>query len=221
MGINRVEHPITGGNIAIVAGERQLPAFWAYPKTGGTYPGVAVLGDGLSAATRQIVNRLAQRGLYVIAPDLNVLPPEQHGAGVNAALSALHTHNHCKGGLALVGIGAGGSLALHIGQQTGSARAIVAVEPDISTTRHRLQGNRHPTLVIFAGPVTPELQLLRSEFTPRNGTSLLVYPDACPDFLTTPQTGNDQQCEHYAWTHIMAFLEHHLTWPQRARAAVI
>lgn len=218
---NRVEHPITSGNIHIVAGARQLPAFWAYPETGGSYPGVAVLGDSLSAATRQLVNRLAQRGMYVLAPDLAQLSPSDALPAAHAALDVLRTHNHCNGSLALVGIGAGNALALHLHRKPGTVRATIAIQPTNPTAQAALHQEQGPLLVIYGGELSPEWQAFRANFTPTRGISLLVYAHACPNFLTTPHNPQDEQCQQYAWSHITAFLEQHLTWPRPAQTRVI
>src|SRR5258708_31331178 len=67
-----VQHQITSGFINIVADNHNLPAFWAHPEIGGTFPGLVLIHGwwGLTPHMRTQVRRFAELGFYVIAPDL-------------------------------------------------------------------------------------------------------------------------------------------------------
>src|SRR5258708_24635559 len=67
-----VQPRMTSGFINIVADSHYLPAYWAHPELGGVFPGLVLIHEwwGLTAQIRRQVRRLAELGLYVIAPDL-------------------------------------------------------------------------------------------------------------------------------------------------------
>src|SRR5260370_42594522 len=106
-----VQHLITSSYMRIVAGEQSVPAFWAYPQDGMTYPGIVLIheGWGLTGYTRHQARRLAETGYYVIAPDLfngRMATSSEEAAElyqqfspsaalrVEAALNVLATHPH-------------------------------------------------------------------------------------------------------------------------------
>src|SRR5258708_40326419 len=65
-----VQHQITSGFINIVADNHNLPAFWAHPEIGGTFPGLVLIHGwwGLTPHMRTQVRRFAKLGFYRVAP---------------------------------------------------------------------------------------------------------------------------------------------------------
>ena len=137
-----VQHRITSGYINVVAEGHYLPAFWAHPEIGGRFPGIVLIHEwwGLTAHVRTLVRRFAEVGFYVIAPDLYdgkaaATPEEAFAlsqalgeagpARVNAAISALETHNRFNGKMAVVGFQMGGELAYHAAMHRADLRAAV------------------------------------------------------------------------------------------------
>ncbi len=222
MHTNRLEYTITSVQIQIVAGERRLPAFFAYPNSGGLHPGVVLLdATPDSTARRQVANRLAQRGLYALAPALDDLPATAAAAAARAALQVLRTHNHCNGSLTVIGLDpAGSGLALQTGQASGQLAAVAAFAPPPALAEDTLRASP-PLLLVFGGPATPALHRLQAGFAPTPGRLLLRYPRAGSAFFTQPRTTTDRRCAEYAWTHLLAFLEQHLDWSRPARPAVM
>src|SRR5579859_4683530 len=105
-----VQHQVTSGFINVVAENHYLPAFWAHPEIGGTFPALVLIHTwlGLDGYMRRQVRRFAELGFYVIAPDLfdgQVATSDEQGrvletqfgevgvAKISAALRALETHN--------------------------------------------------------------------------------------------------------------------------------
>src|SRR5262245_2799826 len=69
----RVEYAIDSGYITIVAdGGQRLPAYWAHPRIGNRFSGIAILHDwwGMNDVCRLLANFFGQMGYYVIVPDL-------------------------------------------------------------------------------------------------------------------------------------------------------
>ena len=218
---SRIEYAITSSQIQIVAGDRQRPAFLAHPAGGGQHPGIVLLGHD-PASTRQTANRLAQRGLYVIAPALDTTPANTGPAGIRAAIQALRTHNHCNGSLCLLGLDpAGSALAVRMSPMPGRLAALAALGTPLELAGSALRENQRPLLLIYGGPVTPKLRRLQYEFAPTKDKALLIYPNASGQFLIRPASEIDRRCAEYAWTHLLAFLEQHLTWPSTTRPPVI
>src|SRR5262245_48739416 len=127
----RIQHRVTSGHIRIVADGHLLPAFWAHPEIGGTFPGLVLIHEwwGLTAHIRSLVRRFAEQGYYVIAPDLFdgqlarnadeglALQNRLGEAGlprINAALNVLQTHHKCNGKLGVVGWQLGGELTFQV-----------------------------------------------------------------------------------------------------------
>jgi dienelactone hydrolase len=121
-----VQHRINSGYIQIMDGERSLPAFWAHPQIGGTFPGLVLIhGErGLNNQIRMRVRRFAELGYYVIAPelfgatfgtnDVQICRAALRKGGespVLAALQVLRTHNRLNGKLGVVGWSGGGEIA--------------------------------------------------------------------------------------------------------------
>ncbi|MBN2469176.1 MAG: dienelactone hydrolase family protein [Anaerolineae bacterium] len=235
MHTHRLEYAITSSQIQIVAGERQLPAFLAHPNSGGIHPGIVLLGDSQSAALRQIANRLAQYGLYALAPALEVPSPGDPApdatdataspaamASARAAIQVLRTHNHCNGALALIGLSpAASALALRLSLASDHLAAVIVLEAPPLLVDETLHRNSHPLLMLYGGPDTPELRLLQHRFSPTPGKILLRYPYASPSFFHQPENATDQRSVNYAWAHLLAFLERHLDWSRPARSGAL
>jgi dienelactone hydrolase len=124
----RIEYPIDSGHIAIIGEGRRYPAYWAHPRIGGKFSGIALLHDwwGMANWVRMMANFFAMRGYYVIAPDLfheqTASTPKEAMAliektkdtryeGLDATLTVLETHNRTNRKVAAVGVGMGGTLA--------------------------------------------------------------------------------------------------------------
>lgn len=128
---DHIEYTIINGHVQIVVeGGRQLPAYWAHPDLGGTFPGVVLIHDwwGITSVERRLAGRFAQSGYYVIVPDLfngsTAATPQEAIALVEAlgdsgyqlvdtALTTLEQHVRCSRDVAAVGLGMGGTLAFH------------------------------------------------------------------------------------------------------------
>lgn len=236
MQTNRVEYPINSGYIQIVAEGNMLPAFWAHPDTGGTFPGVAVAHDrmGLTPFIRHTVRRFAQAGHYVIAPDLfnrqvasspaeaQALITQLGEAGppyIAAAIGALTTHNHCNGDIAVVGYGFGGTLALHMNVHRDDLKAVVAFNADMEPYRLLLPVSTIPLLSIYGmrgtgttGEQPDDLQAASAAAPERE---VIVYPEAGPTFYDNTQPDFAEDTASTAWLRVLKFLDDHTTDPSQ------
>lgn len=196
MEADRLEYPINSAYIRVVAAGKVLPAFWAHPDTGGTFPGLVALHDqwGLTAFIRRLVRRLAEAGYYVIAPDLfnqqTAATPEAASqlvaalgdagpAYLAAALGAVQTHHHCNGDIGLLGLGLGTVLAQHGAGQHENVQALITI------------GGDNP-----AASSTPLLALAGRAF----------FAEAADDA---------PQIDAASWAQMLDFLEAHLARPSQ------
>jgi carboxymethylenebutenolidase len=239
MQTDRVEYPINSGYIQVVAEGHMLPAFWAHPDTGGKFPGVALIHDqwGLTPHTRLLVRKIAENGHYVIAPDLfqrktpgTVMEARQLIAAlgeagppyVAAAIGALTTHNHCNGDIGVVGIGMGGTLALHMAAHRTDLKAVVAVQGDVEPVRLLLSVSAIPLLAIYGErglTLTDEqravLQLTGPGDESQPERRLITYPDAGADFMDEGLPGYVAAAADDVWIKQLDFFGRYLTGPSQ------
>ncbi len=234
---SHLQYNIVSGYIQIVSDGHHLPAFWAHPEVGGPFPALVLLHDawGLTPHIRAEARRFAQRGFYVIAPDLFnreiAETPEQAQAlsantglvgrsYVLAALHALRTHHKCNGKIGLIGWGFGGQLAIHVGSARDDLHGIVAfytVPEDISPAELRMMSA--PLLALFGAndPATPEDQIavlrttlattdMAHEVVVYSGVGRDFFNDALPDSFNADIAAN-------AWARARAFFNAHLEFP--------
>src|SRR5258708_4753763 len=200
-----VQHQITSGFINVVADDHYLPAFWAHPAVGGVFPGLVLIHGwwGLTAQVRIQVRRFAELGFYVIAPDLfdgqianidaqgAVLQQQLGEAGpakVNAAISALETHNRVNGKMGVVGWQMGGELTYHAAMHRTDLKAAIVFEGRPDNYLTLMPANETPILAFYAGHeanISPELiERVRKALAKSPGKgNVVVYPDASSGFF--------------------------------------
>lgn len=234
---SHLQYNIVSGFIQIVSDGHHLPAFWAHPEIGGPFPALVLLHDawGLTAHIRTEAQRFAQRGYYVIAPDLfNRAIAQSHEQAqvlsarvgitgrsyVLAALHALRTHHKCNGKIGLIGWGFGGQLAIHVGAARDDLQGIVAfytVPEDISPAELRMMSTSLLALFGADDPATPEDQIVALRTT-LNATGasheIVVYPGVGRDFFddTRPESFNAEAAAD-AWDRALTFFNTHLDVP--------
>ncbi len=237
MQTDRVEYPINSGYIQVVAEERTLPAFWAHPDTGGTFPGVVVIHEhwGLTTHVRRLVRHLAEVGHYVVAPDLfdghrpeTLDAARQREAGlaetgpsyVAAAITALRTHHHCNGDIALVGYGMGGRLALHLAVHRDDLKAAVIFQADASPYLALLPATATPILGFYdrTGEAMAEddLATLDAQLKAASPSNALVLYDGVGRYFcdeTRPEYAPEVAAD--AWARVLDFLSQRLTGPSQ------
>src|SRR4051794_7234846 len=200
-----VQHRITSGFINIVADNHYIPAFWAHPEIGGTFPGLVLIHEwwGLTPHIRPQVRRFAELGFYVVAPDLFngktasnadealALRQELGEAGpprVSAALRALETHHRVNGKLGVVGWQLGGELALHAAMHRTDLRAVVAFYARPDDYLLLMNADETPLLIFYGDhddTCAPEmLERVRNALglSPAKG-EVVVYPGATTGFF--------------------------------------
>ncbi len=222
---DRLEYPITSGYIQVVAAGNTIPAFWAHPDAGGTYPGLVVIHDhgGLTASIRRLVRRLAERGHYVIAPDLSAqsspaAPDDLKLPAIAAAINALRTHNHCNGDIAIIGFGTGGTLALQTAAQRDDLKAAVAFNGSPEPFLPLLAATTTPILAFYGGQdaaiPAPAIAELKTRLAAASAAhEVVVYAEAGRDFFDDALPGYAADAAADANRHMLQFLDAHLTDP--------
>ena len=163
----QVEYAIIYGNISIVLdGGGALPAYWAHPDLGGTFPAIALIHDwwGITALERRLAHLLAQSGYYVIVPDLfngqvATTPEEalalvralgEQGYGyVNTALQTIENHVRSNRSTGVIGLGMGGSLAFEAAIKRSDLEAAVALYGFPQRYLGRFSALQAPLLAMF------------------------------------------------------------------------
>jgi carboxymethylenebutenolidase len=221
----RVQHRITSGFINIVADSHYLPAFWAHPQIGASFPGLILLHEwwGLTAQIRTQVRRFAELGFYVIAPDLfdgqTAQTPEQAAvlreqlgeAGpprVGAALSVLATHHHCNGQLGIVGWQMGGELAFHAAMHRTDLKAVVTFYASPDDYLPMMPADETPILAFYGELDAPSsLDKMRSALAISQGKGeVVVYPGAATGFFNDDLPTYHQPSSTDAWGKMLDFL---------------
>jgi carboxymethylenebutenolidase len=141
---DHVEYAVNSGHIQISMDDStRLPAYWAHPIMGASFPGVVLLHDwwGVTPLVRRMSMLLAQSGHYVIVPDFfsgKVASSHKEALALldslgdtayqraDTALSVLEHHHHCNGTVAAIGLGMGGSLAFEAAIERADLEAAVA-----------------------------------------------------------------------------------------------
>lgn len=177
---DHIEYSINSGHIQIVMDNgEQLPAYWAHPMFGRKFPGAVIIHDwwGLTPMTRRIANLFAQKGHYVMVPDLfdglEATTPQEAMrlvealgddgyARVDTALAALETHHQCNASVAAIGIGLGGSLALEAAIKRDDLEAAVAFSGFPTRAFGKLNRANTPVYA-FYGANEPHIKLQEIE----------------------------------------------------------
>lgn len=235
-GSDHIEYPIDIGHIQIVMeGGKQLPAYWAHPRKGSLFPGVALVHDwwGMNDSIRRMANAFAQAGFYVIALDMfdGHLPstPEEamelvRSLGdtgydrLNAALSVLEKHHHCNGYVAAVGLGLGGSLAYEAAIRRPDLEAAISYYGFPQRYFGQFKQANTPILAIYGSAephIEPQMiQHLREELSQSSLNlphEVLIIPNAGRDFFSETSAGASFEAGKIAWNATMHFLEKYLT----------
>jgi carboxymethylenebutenolidase len=225
---NLVQRRITSGFINVVADEHYIPAFWAHPEIGGTFPGLVLIHEwwGMTSHMRTQVRRFAELGFYVIAPDLFngrtasnadealALQQELGEAGpplISAAIRALETHHRVNGKIGMVGWHLGGQLALHAAMHRTDLRAVATfyARPDDYLTI--MPADETPLLMFYGErdeTCPPEmLDKVRTALQKSPGKGeVVVYPGATTGFFNDDLPTYNQEAAHDAWEKLLDFL---------------
>jgi carboxymethylenebutenolidase len=226
-----LQHQINSGYVQIVADQRNIPAFWAHPRHGGPFPALVLLHDdhGLSAHMRLVVNRFAEVGYYVIAPDLleGQLPQSREAAALmehlhrsaaaqkaQAALKALQSHHKSNNKLAIVGWDFGATLAFELALSTSDLMAAVAFYGNPQPFQGKWETAHCPIMALFGqhDDITRayENQLREELIRSSRPHEVVVYPDTKHYFFNDnlPDFYQAESAED-AWRQTLAFLETH------------
>ena len=235
-----VQHQITSGFINIVADNHNLPAFWAHPEIGGTFPGLVLIHGwwGLTSHMRTQVRRFAELGFYVIAPDLfdgqtasddiqgKALRDKLGEAGppmVSAALSALETHNRVNGKIGVVGWQMGGDLAYHVAMHRTDLDAVVVFSgrPDDYLTM--MPADETPILAFYgehdASASPAMIKRVRAALlkAPSKG-QIVIYPGTTDGFSNDEAASYHAEAAADAWGKLLDFLTEHMEIDQSAHS---
>jgi carboxymethylenebutenolidase len=232
-----VQHQITSGFINIVADDHYLPAFWAHPAIGGVFPGLVLIHGwwGLTAHVRTQVRRFAELGFYVIAPDLfdgQTATTDEQGAllqkqlgeagpsRVNAAVSALETHNRVNGKMGVVGWQMGGELAYHAAMHRRDLKAVIVFEGKPDDYLIMMPADETPILAFYGGQ-DPNISLemierVRKALAQSPGKGeIVVYPEASSGFFNDEMPTYRPEAAADAWGKLLDFLCDHMDIDQR------
>jgi carboxymethylenebutenolidase len=227
-----VQHRINSGYIQIMDGERSLPAFWAHPQIGGTFPGLVLIhGErGLNNQIRMRVRRFAELGYYVIAPelfgatfstnDVQICRAALRKGGespVLAALQVLRTHNRLNGKLGVVGWSGGGEIAFRVALTQPDLRAAVIFGGNPQPVLSELH-NDQTAILAFYGDDDPDvppatLNKLWEELAQSKARwQMIVYPNVANDFKDETSPRYHPYYAADAWRRCVEFL-HELLEP--------
>jgi carboxymethylenebutenolidase len=232
----RQQHNITSGYIQIVVEEdARIPAYWAHPTLGATFPGVVLLHDdwGLGVSMRSLAHRLAEVGCYVLVPDLfdghratNQISADglkRVYAGLalpkaNAALEVLVTHRKTNGVFAMVGWELGAQIAVQSALATKKLNSLVAFYGDLSLLVSQLGNLSCPLMTIYGEKDALAAQLipvLNIEFakTPNQAHQMITYPMATCRFCNEMTDSYQPDIAEEAWNIMLDFLEQHRSIP--------
>ncbi|HLA44318.1 MAG TPA: dienelactone hydrolase family protein [Aggregatilineales bacterium] len=227
----KLQHRITSGYIQIVSDSgNSIPAFWAHPQSGGPFPGLVLLHDdrGLSAHTRALVQRFAEVGYYVVAPDLfEGQRPTSKGEAdaleryytpsgpdkVSAALAVLESHHKSNNKMAIIGWDFGGTLVYDIAVRRNDVMAGVSFYGNPVPYLGKFDENLSPLLAIFGEHdqiIRQHESRLREELI-RTGRphEVIVYPGAQHNFYNDSLDTYHAESAEDAWVQTLAFLETH------------
>jgi carboxymethylenebutenolidase len=227
-----VQHRITSGYINIIAANHTLPAFWAHPEVGSTFPGLVLLHEwwGLTSHIRTQVRRFAEMGFYVIAPDLFdgktadnadaalALQQELGEAGiarVSAAIRALDTHNRVNGKMGVIGWHMGGEFAYQAAMIRDDLDAVVTFYAKPDEYLVLMPADATPILAFYAEKdqtASPEMiEKVRKALTqasPKN--KVHVYPGTFTGFYNDDLATYNADAASDAWIQTLDFLCEHL-----------
>jgi len=231
-----VQHGVTSGSINIVADNHYLPAFWAHPELGGTFPGLVLIHEwwGLTAQIRRQVRRLAELGFYVIAPDLfnhktahnadeGLALQQQLGeagpASVAAALRALQTHHRCNGRIAVIGWQLGGELAYHAALHRTDLDAAIAFYGKPDDYLILMPATETPIMAFYGDkdPNIPSTMVERVKVALAKSSvkcEVVVYPGAMMGFFNDDLPTYDEQATADSWGRMLDFLCENLEVPR-------
>jgi carboxymethylenebutenolidase len=223
-----VQHRITSGFINIVADNHYIPAFWAHPEIGGTFPGLVLIHEwwGLTPHIRTQVRRFAELGFYVIAPDLFggriannadealALQTELGEAGpprISAALRALETHHRVNSKLGVVGWQLGGELAFHAAMHRGDLNAVVTFYARPDDYLMLMPANETPILAFYGDhdeTCSAEMvEKVRHALQQSTGKGqVIVYPGATTGFFNDDLPTYNPEAAANAWEKLLDFL---------------
>lgn len=228
-----MQHHIISGYIQVVSDGHYLPAFWAHPELGGTFPGLVLLHDyhGLTPHIRTEARRFAEQGYYVIAPDLfNRTVPESPESAqsmldqlaasalsfVGATLRALISHNKCNGKIGLIGWGEGAGLAFRTAVYRDDLRALVifyGLPSDFIPAELRMMACPMLALLADHDPDIPaELRDKLRDIIQQtsSGHEVVIYPDVERGFFDDSRPTFQAVAAQDAWTRSLDFLNRHL-----------
>jgi len=234
----RIEFAIESGNIHIstTTGE-YIPAYWSHPVVGDRFPGIALLHDwwGLTTVHRLLANFYAHLGYYVIAPDLfnGRTASDPQGAlrlmsetettrytAATKAIRVLEHHHRTTHHTALIGLGAGGSLAFEAAIKRDDLDAVVVYAGFPQRYLKQLEDCKTPIMAIYgsADPyiTTDVLQALRTALTrsPRASEhQVRVIAGAGHTFFSPQPVPEEREWGKEVINLTLAFLEDYLERP--------
>lgn len=228
-----IQHRITSGYIRIMDGAHSLPAFWAHPQIGGSFPGlVLVHGErGLNNQIRMRVRRFAELGYYVIAPELfgatfNTNDLETCRAAlrkggdsaVSSALQVLRTHHRVNGRLGVIGWGAGGEVAFRMALTHADLGAVVIFGGNPQPFLSELHNDQVAILAFYGdddSEVTPVTlnQMWKELAQSRARWQMIVYPNVANDFKDEESPRYHPYYAADAWRRCTEFLHEILEPP--------
>jgi carboxymethylenebutenolidase len=224
----QVEYTIESGRVSVMREDgTPIPAYWAHPEVGATFPSVALIHDwwGIRPTERRLAQALAQMGYYVIVPDLfngQTADTAQQAmklvealgtrgySGVDGALRAMEQHTRSNRNVAVVGLGMGGSLAYEAAIKRTDLEAAVSFYGFPQRYLGQLKMAHAPILAIYGSqePYTRPnvLAHLRQEFAESSlPHELHLLEGAGRDFFD-----DGSAVASRAWALLAAFLEKYL-----------
>ncbi|MCA9881853.1 MAG: dienelactone hydrolase family protein [Anaerolineae bacterium] len=241
---NRIEFAIESGNIHISSGAGEaLPAYWAHPVSGDTFPGIALLHDwwGLTNVQRLLANFYAHLGFYVIVPDMFngelATKPQQalrlmtetektRYKVVETTLNVLEKHHRTNGHTAIIGTGMGGSLAFEAAIKRRDLEAAVAYGGFPQRYWKGFDRCTTPILAMY-GSEEPyikqddmdRLRKVLKRSLRHDDHQLIVVPGAAHNFFSESSTPESRDTGKDVINMTLAFLEKYIERPDLSQYA--
>ena len=241
---NRIEFAIESGNIHISSGSGEsLPAYWAHPVSGDTFPGIALLHDwwGLTNVQRLLANFYAHLGFYVIVPDMFygqvATKPQQalrlmtdtektRFQTVETTLNVLEKHHQTNGHTAIIGQGMGGSLAFEAAIHRRDLEAVVAYSGFPQRYWNGFDRCTTPILALYGSeePYIKQEEIARLKKILKRSLrhddhAVAIVPGAAHDFFSETPTNESRDVGKQVINLTLAFLEKYIERPDMSEYA--
>lgn len=236
---DRMEYSIDSGHITIVMDDgTKLPAYWAHPKLGTQFSGIALLHDwwGVNEIIRMLADFFAQMGYYVIVPDMydgkTASTPQEAMSlleqykdtrypKAHQTLAVLEQHHMTTRQVAAVGVGMGGTLAFEAAIRRDDLEAAVSFAGFPQNYLGSFEKCNTPIFAVYGAqePYTKPVvvKALMDEFKRsdlKDDHSVLIVDKIGHEFFGESFSHEQRENGRKAMSQVLNFLERHLGKPQ-------